>query len=76
MKTNVERVLDYLWSVGPQGATNAQIRDATGIEPHQHRMGKRILTAVMQTLFSGSLPIETEHCLLAQVQTRVKQKTE
>jgi hypothetical protein len=35
MKTNVERVLDYLWSAGPQGATNAKIRDATGIEPHQ-----------------------------------------
>lgn len=35
MKTNIERVLDYLWSAGPQGATNAQIRDATGIEPHQ-----------------------------------------
>lgn len=35
MKTNVERVMDYLWSVGPRGATNAQIRDATGIEPHQ-----------------------------------------
>ncbi len=35
MKTNIERVLDYLWSVGPHGATNAQIRDATGIEPHQ-----------------------------------------
>jgi len=35
MKTNVERVLDYLWSVGPQGATNAQIRDATRVEPHQ-----------------------------------------
>ena len=35
MKTNVERVLDYLWSAGPQGATNAQIREATGVEPHQ-----------------------------------------
>lgn len=35
MKTNIERVLDYLWSVGPQGATNAQIRAATGIDPHQ-----------------------------------------
>ena len=35
MKTNVERVLDYLWSAGSQGATNAQIRDATSIEPHQ-----------------------------------------
>ena len=36
MKTNVERVLDYLWLVGPQGATNAQIREATGIE-HKKR---------------------------------------
>lgn len=35
MKTNAERVLDYLWSTGPQGATNAQIREATGVEPHQ-----------------------------------------
>lgn len=35
MKTNAERVLDYLWSVSPQGATNAQIREATGIESHQ-----------------------------------------
>jgi len=34
-KTNVERVLDYLWSADPQGATNAQIRNATSIEPHQ-----------------------------------------
>ena len=32
MKTNVERVLDYLWSAGPQGETNAQIRDATGMK--------------------------------------------
>ena len=31
MKTNVERVLDYLWSVSPNGATNAEIRVATGI---------------------------------------------
>ncbi len=35
MKTNVERVLDYLWSVSPNGATNAEIRVATGIQPHQ-----------------------------------------
>jgi hypothetical protein len=35
MKTNVERVLDYLWSVSPNGATNADIRVATGIHPHQ-----------------------------------------
>jgi hypothetical protein len=35
MKTNVGRVLDYLWSVSPNGATNAEIRVATGIHPHQ-----------------------------------------
>ena len=35
MKTNIERVLDYLWSMGPDGATNARIREATGIQPHQ-----------------------------------------
>jgi hypothetical protein len=31
MKTNIERLLDYLWSVSPNGATNADIRMATGI---------------------------------------------
>lgn len=35
MKTNAERVLEYLWSVGPRGATNAEIRKATGIQSHQ-----------------------------------------
>lgn len=35
MKTNVERVLDYLWSVSPNGAINAEVRVATGIQPHQ-----------------------------------------
>ncbi len=35
MKTNVERVMDYIWSVGPQGATNTQIVGATGVKPHQ-----------------------------------------
>lgn len=34
-KTNKERVLDFLWSVGPQGATNSQIREATTINSHQ-----------------------------------------
>ena len=34
-KTNKERVLDYLRSISPEGATNGQIREATGIEPHQ-----------------------------------------
>ena len=35
MTTIVECVLDYLWPAGPQGATNTQIRGATGIEPRQ-----------------------------------------
>jgi hypothetical protein len=35
MKTNVERVLDYLWSVSPNGATNAEIRMATGLQPQR-----------------------------------------
>jgi hypothetical protein len=34
-KTNKERILDYLWSISPETATNAQIRDATGISSHQ-----------------------------------------
>ena len=33
MRTNIERILDFLWSAGPRGATNAQIREGTGIEP-------------------------------------------
>jgi hypothetical protein len=39
MKTNVERVLDYLWSVSPNGATNAEIRVATGILRHLYDFG-------------------------------------
>ncbi len=35
MKTQSERVLDYLWSVGVDGATNSQIRQETGITSHQ-----------------------------------------
>jgi len=34
-KTNKERILDYLWSVAPDYATNSQIREATGISSHQ-----------------------------------------
>lgn len=33
--TNRERIFDYLWSVSPKAATNSQIRESTGIEPHQ-----------------------------------------
>jgi hypothetical protein len=34
-RTNKERVLDYLWSISPDRATNSQIREATGIKSHQ-----------------------------------------
>ena len=34
-KTNKERVLDYLWAISPDWATNSQIREATGIKSHQ-----------------------------------------
>ena len=33
--TNKERILDYLWSISPELATNSQIRDGTGIRSHQ-----------------------------------------
>jgi hypothetical protein len=33
--TNRERVLDYLWSVGADGASNGDIVRATDIQPHQ-----------------------------------------
>jgi len=34
-RTNKERVLDYLWSIAPDYATNGKIREATGIRSHQ-----------------------------------------
>ncbi|MGC9522977.1 MAG: hypothetical protein ACP5HG_13975 [Anaerolineae bacterium] len=34
-KTNKQRVLDYLQSIAPDYVTNADIREATGVEPHQ-----------------------------------------
>jgi len=34
-RTNKERILDYLWSISPDWATNGQIREATGINSHQ-----------------------------------------
>jgi hypothetical protein len=34
-RTNRERVIGYLRSISPEGATNSEIREATGIEPHQ-----------------------------------------
>ena len=34
-RTYKERILDYLWSVSPEMATNSQIRQGTGIKSHQ-----------------------------------------
>jgi hypothetical protein len=34
-KTNTERILDYLWAIAPERATNSQIRENTGISSHQ-----------------------------------------
>ena len=34
-RTNQEHILDYLWSISPDWATNGQIREATGIRSHQ-----------------------------------------
>lgn len=34
-RTHRERILDYLWSIAPDYATNSQIREATGIGSHQ-----------------------------------------
>lgn len=33
--TNTERVIAYLASIAPKAASNADIRSATGIRPHQ-----------------------------------------
>ncbi|GAB4543585.1 MAG: hypothetical protein Kow0063_36880 [Anaerolineae bacterium] len=34
-KTNKERILDYLWSIAPERATNSQIRESTNVSSHQ-----------------------------------------
>jgi len=39
--THKERILDYLWSILPDWATNGQIRDATGIRSHQRRKPRK-----------------------------------
>jgi hypothetical protein len=33
--TQLQRVLDYRWTVAPNDATNAEIARGTGITPHQ-----------------------------------------
>lgn len=34
-KTHKERIVEYLWAIAPDDATNSQIREATGIGSHQ-----------------------------------------
>ncbi len=34
-KTHKERILDYLWFISPEMATNGQIREGIGIKSHQ-----------------------------------------
>jgi hypothetical protein len=52
-RTNKERILDYLWSISPNRATNSQIREKTGISSHQQvymltreLMGSRLIRGV------------------------------
>jgi hypothetical protein len=52
-RTNKERILDYLWSISPDRATNSQIREKTGINSHQQvymltreLMGARLIRGV------------------------------
>ena len=33
--TNTERVIEYLTLIAPKAASNADIRSATGVKPHQ-----------------------------------------
>lgn len=33
--TNKERVLDFIWNKRPKRVTNTQVRQGTGVEPHQ-----------------------------------------
>jgi hypothetical protein len=47
-KTNKERILDYLWSIAPDYADNAQTREATGISSHQ-----QVYMLTQELMYSG-----------------------
>ena len=53
--TQLEKVLNYLWSVGPRGATNAEIARATGIRPHQ-----AVYMATQHLVYQGRVRGERE----------------
>lgn len=49
-QTHRERILDYLWSVAPQWATNGEIRDATRITSHQ-----QVYLLTQELLYTGRI---------------------
>lgn len=51
--TQVQRILNYLWSIAPNGATNAQIAQGTGITPHQ-----AVYMATQALLYQGRVQSE------------------
>lgn len=53
--TQVQKILNYLWSVAPNGATNAQIAQGTGITPHQ-----AVYMATQALLYQGRVQSERQ----------------
>lgn len=53
--TQVQRILDYLWSSAPNGATNTQIAQGTGITPHQ-----AVYMGTQNLLFQGRVQSERQ----------------
>jgi hypothetical protein len=53
--TQVQQILNYLWSIAPKGATNAQIVQGTGITPHQ-----AVYMATQALLYQGRVHSERQ----------------
>lgn len=53
--TQMQKILNYLWSIAPNGATNAQIAHGTGITPHQ-----AVYMATQALLYQGRLQSERQ----------------
>ncbi len=53
--TQAEKILNYLWSIAPSGATNAQIAQGTGIAPHQ-----AVYMATQALLYQGRVQSERQ----------------
>lgn len=79
-RTNKERILDYLWSISPDHATNGQIREKTGISSHQQvymltreLMGARLIRGEQrgrEWVFWADESLATQLASLEQVQMR------